>query len=120
MEGIDYILEPVDDEVFKSSVQKYLGYAKIIESEDTPLVHIPNGVQSKRIIIPSQSVYHIFFLDQIICLSAEVNYTRVILKDKSPLSVKITLKNFEVALQACAFFRVHKSHIVNALHIERY
>lgn len=120
LEGIDYILKPVDDEIFKSSVQKYIRYAKLLEAEDAPLLHIPNGIKPKRIMIPSQSGHHIFFLDQIIRLSAEVNYTRVILKDKPPLLVAITLKNFEVALQECTFMRVHKSHIVNTMHIERY
>jgi two-component system, LytTR family, response regulator len=120
LDGIDYILKPVDDEILKSAVQKYIRYSKLIEHDDSHLVHIPNGVKSKRIMIPSQSGYHIFYLDQIIRLSAEVNYTRIILKDKHPLLVAITLKNFEVALQTCGFLRVHKSHIVNTIHIDRY
>jgi two-component system LytT family response regulator len=120
MDGIDFILKPVDDDVLKSAIQKYIRYAKFTEIEDIELLSIPNGIQPNRIMIPSQSGYHLYYLDQLIRLSAEVNYTHIFVKDKPPLLVAITLKNFETALGNVGFLRVHKSHMVNTTHIDRY
>ena len=53
-------------------------------------------------------------------LKADVNYTNIFLVDKTKILVSRTLKEFEAALAAYGFCRVHKSDIINLKYIKSY
>ena len=52
--------------------------------------------------------------DDIIFLTADVNYTQILLADGSKMTVATTLKILEKRFSTCAeFFRTHKSYLIN-------
>jgi two-component system LytT family response regulator len=121
LEAVDYLLKPVEDSVLEKSIQKCLRYIDREKSFIKPTQIIrPEIPNPGKIMIPSQSGYYLLEIQEIIRMAADINYTRIYVKDKPPILVAITLKYFESALKDSGFFRVHKSHLVNLNHIERY
>jgi two-component system LytT family response regulator len=121
LEAVDYLLKPVEEAVLERAIQKCFRYIErergFIHPTQILRPEIPNP---GKIMIPSQSGYYLLEIKDIIRMTADVNYTRIYVKDKPPILVAITLKYFEAALKESGFFRVHKSHLVNLNHIERY
>jgi two-component system, LytTR family, response regulator len=58
--------------------------------------------------------------DEIIRLQAESNYTHIFMKDNKVFVSAKTLKEYDELLQGHGFLRVHKSHLVNSIHIQAY
>jgi DNA-binding LytR/AlgR family response regulator len=58
---------------------------------------------------------------EIILLQADINYTQVHLADGGKMTVATPLKILEKRFAACpAFFRTHKSFLINLNYIENY
>jgi two-component system LytT family response regulator len=55
--------------------------------------------------------------EEIICLEASSNYTKLHLTGKRKLVSARTLKTYQLLLPANSFFRVHSSYLINARHI---
>jgi two-component system LytT family response regulator len=55
---------------------------------------------------------------KIIMLKAEVNYTHFFFQNRKMYTCAITLKHFEKILHDSGFVRVHKSYLVNTIHIQ--
>lgn len=121
LDAVDYLLKPVEDVLLEKAFQKCKRY---LEKERTlqqiPQIIRPDIPEPRKIMIPSQTGYYLLEIGDIIRMTADVNYTRIYVKEKPPILVAITLKYFEAALKEMGFFRVHKSHLVNVIHIERY
>lgn len=121
LDAVDYLLKPVDDVLLDKALQKFKRYIEREKGNYQPtLILKPDIPNPKKIMIPSQSGYYLLEIRDIIRMTADVNYTRIYVKEKPPILVAITLKYFEAALKDLGFFRVHKSHLVNLDHIERY
>jgi DNA-binding LytR/AlgR family response regulator len=70
---------------------------------------IPIG--SRRRILPQE----------VMLLTADVNYTKVFLSDGRRMTVSTTLKILENRLAECAdFFRTHKSYLINLNYIKSF
>jgi two-component system LytT family response regulator len=60
---------------------------------------------------------HFFPVEEIIRLEADRNYTILYLTEKRKFVSAKTLKEYETTLTNHQFLRVHKSHLVNQMHI---
>ena len=58
--------------------------------------------------------------EEIVRLEGESNYTKFFFTNQKPLLTSRTLKEYEEILLNHNFIRVHKSHIVNKLHVVNY
>lgn len=74
---------------------------------------------SNRLVFCIGSKMHAVRQEEIICLSADSNYTNVITADKKHL-IATTMGKLEKQLSPDNFIRVHKSHIVNVDFIQSY
>jgi two-component system LytT family response regulator len=121
LDAVDYLLKPIDDGLLEESIRKFKRYLDRERGlQLPPVISKPEIPNPRKIMIPSQSGYYLLEIRDIIRMAADVNYTRIYVKDKPPILVAITLKYFEVALKGLGFFRVHKSHLINLEHIDRY
>jgi two-component system LytT family response regulator len=58
--------------------------------------------------------------DNIICCTADSNYTNIFLLDGKKITASKTLKDFELLLSHSGFFRIYNSHLINLKYVERY
>ena len=130
--AVDYLLKPVKISELKRTEQRLVerhrlqsvdrqnreicsGYIeRLLES-----VH-PMGGRSRRVTLSHSKGFNVVDMDDIVRLEAERNYTRVYLRSQEYILVARTLTDFENILDADSFARVHKSHVVNLLHLNRY
>src|SRR5262249_31792897 len=70
--------------------------------------------------IPTIDGFILIHLDEVIYCRAEGNYTQFILKDNKKYLASYTLKQYDEILTASAFFRTHRSYLVNLHHVKMY
>ena len=75
---------------------------------------------TKRLALPKDGGYSIIKVETIIRCEASDNYTTFYIKDKKPILVSRTLKEFENMLPKDNFLRVHQSHLINIDKVEEY
>jgi two-component system LytT family response regulator len=117
--AIDYLLKPIDPDVFKAAVEKAM-QNNIEESKKSFEVLSQNKMGFKRIALHSAEGISLVDIAEIIRCESSVNYTRIVMKDGSNVLVTKTLKEYDEMLSEHRFIRVHKSFLVNLLHIKKY
>ena len=118
--AVDYLLKPYSEERFKQAVQKFLErpeekkqQAKAVADDSRA-----SGQSADRVVIKDGAKIRIIPIPEVVRLEADDDYVKVFSKQGNFMK-KQTLKNFEEGLSATHFVRVHRSHLVNIMHIER-
>jgi len=109
----DYLLKPINIKELKQTIKKLLitkDKKVTVKSED----------EVDKIMLPAAHGFDVLLIDNIIRLEAEGCYTRVVLKEGKNVIVSRTLKDFEETVPKEKFLRVHKSHLINLMHIKDY
>lgn len=111
--AIDYLLKPYDEEQLKQAIKRI---EKILQpsSKESQTVKKPLG----KLAVEEDG--EIFYLDpkQIIYIYREEKVSKVI-TDDAAYEVKTPLKDLEARLSSYAFFRIHKSYLVNLDYVVR-
>lgn len=71
-----------------------------------------------KVKLPTNSGFELFSVADIVYLEAQSNYTTVYLTNGKTLLIAKTLKHMEALLPVKLFVRIHKSYLVNAMHIK--
>ena len=119
--ALDYLVKPIDLGELKASLQRYRDrrgtkasaqrVQQALENLKTP------DLGKQKLILQTQEGTLYLPLRDIVRIEGERNYSFVYLtKQKKKLSSK-TVGQLEELLQGKGFFRIHKSHLVNRLHI---
>lgn len=123
--ALDYLLKPVDEAELKKAVERYK--AKRIYAPAGQILfrnfiqNISQGNRDKfKLALADTTEIKYVQTDEIIRLQAESNYTHIFMKDNKIFVSAKTLKEYDELLQGHNFLRVHKSHLVNSIHIEAY
>jgi two-component system, LytTR family, response regulator len=120
--ALDYLLKPIDPDDLSGAVEK----ARIRLSQESPdfteVLAILKSKEEKRFAIPSKEGLVYEYLENIVRLEADSNYTRIFLSSGKQYLIPKTLKDFEKTLcdDAAGFMRLHQSHIVNLSFVSRY
>ncbi|MBK6827920.1 MAG: response regulator transcription factor [Chitinophagaceae bacterium] len=123
--ALDYLLKPVDEAELRKAIERYKAkkiYApagQLLFRNFIQNIAHRNREQFKLALAGTAEVKYVE-LDEIIRLQAESNYTHIHLSGKKTFVSAKTLKDYDEILQGHRFLRVHKSHLVNPLHIESY
>ncbi len=119
--AMDYLLKPIDESEFISTLEKIRLNQSAKESEKRLSILFHN-LQSgpRRICIPDLNGFVYVAVNEIIRCQSNVNYTIIYLADGRKLTVARTLREFEDLLDGGDFFRVHNSHLININYIKRY
>jgi two-component system, LytTR family, response regulator len=109
----DYLLKPINIKELKLTVKKLLR----MKNRKPSVVNTP---ESNKLVVPAAHGFAVFLIEDIVRLEADGCYTKVITQDGKNTIVSRTLKDFEESLPEEAFFRIHKSHLINLKHIKSY
>lgn len=121
--AIDYLLKPIDQSDLVAAVkkaeekmQKEMGLTNI----ENLLHNMRQPAQQQKVALPSHDGYEFEHVNSILYCTAEGAYTRVVLKDKTPLLISKTLGDIEEILPRELFIRIHHSTVVNMNAITHY
>lgn len=123
--ALDYLLKPINGSDLVKAVERYQAKKELAPGgEELYRNFIRNISQGNnkplKLALPGISETQYVALEDILHLQADRNYTRLFFTNgKSFLSAK-TLGEYEKILRESSFIRVHKSHLINSMHIISY
>lgn len=123
--AIDYLLKPLQHESLIGAVDRFVQaeqkYTQLqLKALQQNLNNRDQWMQKKLVLATSEG-HHFIQPDDIVAIKGESSYSRFYLADGSTLLVSKNLKQFEDILEHLpAFFRCHKSYIVNLQHVKRF
>lgn len=122
--AIGYILKPVENEDLIAVVQKAV--QRITEKLDSErnrrlLENLLNpGHVRNRIGIPTEAGLEFVPTDEIVRCEGFQKYTKVHMLGRKETLSSYNIGEFRKLLENYGFFAIHKSHLINLLHIKRY
>ncbi len=121
--AVDYLLKPVNPEQLKEAVIRagnliHDHFNKQMKVLEENLKSVSN--KNKKIILRTTESIHLLDVGNIICCDSDSSYTTVHTVEGEKIIVSKTLKEYEEMLTECGFYRVHKSYLINLLHIKRF
>ncbi|HPI07807.1 MAG TPA: LytTR family DNA-binding domain-containing protein [Saprospiraceae bacterium] len=121
--AFDYLLKPVDTSELQQAVQRFAAERKLKNETGRRYDHLLQNILQKdkaqfTLSIRTLEGVHFLTLSDIVRCEADGNYTCFYLADKKKVMASKPMGEFEALLDPAQFFRVHKSFIVNRLHIQ--
>src|SRR6478672_1809601 len=123
--AVDYLMKPVDEDRLVEAVQrvkKRLSQKKSSGQTDI-LLHNINKVGfplEMRLCLPTQKGFTILKLEEIAYCEAQRSYTIFRLINNKSIIVSKPLFDYDQLLSDTVFLRVHKSYLINLLHVKEY
>lgn len=121
--ALDYVVKPIEPEAFYHAIEKA---KKAVQVSDQQL-KIKNLIQnltgdrkSKKLVLNTQETVHIVDSDDIVRCASDGSYTEVFTTDGKKILLSKKIKEFEELLADLSFFRVHRSHLINLNHVDRF
>lgn len=125
--ALDFLLKPININELQEATkraEKKLGKKSGNDNQRKFEALRSNLIQSDKkftkIAIPTSEGIDFVEADDIIIAQADRSYAQFHMKSGKKIIVSKPLKEYEELLEECNFFRVHKSHMVNLNHIEKY
>lgn len=124
LSALDYLLKPIDKnelsvaikKCVQSMEQKNMGYKM-----DMLLKNIGRqSAMDKTLTLTSTEGVRFIRMKDIVRLEAQGRYTKFYLANKEDILTSRTLGDFEEILSENEFFRIHETHIINLLYIDRF
>lgn len=121
----DYLLKPVDEDRLIEAVQrveKRLEAGKKEERTETLLHNLSKAghPSEMRLCLPTLKGFIILKLEDIIYCEAERSYTIFHLEGNRTVTVSKPLLDYDNLLQDTTFLRIHKSYLINLIHVKEY
>jgi two-component system, LytTR family, response regulator len=118
--ALDYLLKPINPEELIVAVAR-LGERARLEDLDTQVkVLLKNKIKLERLILTTSEGLRFVKTEDIVRCESEGNYTNIFLLNKERILVSKTLKFYAEILPDGLFFRIHKSHLINLMHVKQY
>ena len=123
--AIDYLLKPVDDDLLIDAIQR--AKKRIVEKTGSKNIEtFLHNVQQKhspanmKLCIPSLKGFQVAGLDGILYAEAAGNYTNFYFINQPLICTSKPIHEYEELLSDAGFVRIHKSFLVNLLHVKEY
>lgn len=123
--AIDYLLKPIDDELLIDAVKR--AKKRIVEKSGSKNIETflhnmqqKRSPQNMRLCIPSLKGFQVVELDDILFAEAAGNYTNFYFTNQPFICTSKPIYEYEELLSDAGFVRIHKSHLVNLLHVKQY
>lgn len=126
LSAIDYLLKPFGLQDMVRASEKALSLYELLQlqeqlsgepmQDESPTENTEDGVLS----VHADRKTHLVKMSNIVYLESAGEYVRLHLVDGTKLVTLFRLKNMESELQSSQFMRVHRSYIINLLHISGY
>jgi len=121
--ALDYLLKPVNPTELDTTVAHFFKKRSAkLRSEgiiQNFLHNMSTGENAQqRLAVATTEGTHFVPLADLFRVEAMSNYARIFARNSKPIMVSKTLKDLEESLPSNIFLRIHKSHLVNILHIK--
>ena len=123
--AIDYLVKPVDDELLINAVSR--ARKRIAEKTGSKnigaLLHNlqqRNSPNNMKLCLPSMKGFQVVSLNDILYAESQGNYTNFYFVDQHPICTSKPIHEYEELLADLGFVRIHKSCIINLLHVKEY
>ncbi len=129
--AVDYLLKPLDIIELVAAVDKatfihelksykyqYQDYSKTLSALSENINNLDQRIT--KLTIASSTGFRIISLADIIYLEADSNYSILHMNSGEKIVATKPLKDYETLLNDNNFIRIHKSHIINILHLHEY
>ncbi len=123
--AVDYLLKPVDDELLVDAVKRAV--KNIEEKQPGKLIEtLLHNIQQKqpsqemKLCITSLKGFQVIELKDILYCEASSNYTNFYFTSGSSICTAKSIHEYEELLSDSGFIRIHKSYLVNLLHVKEY
>jgi two-component system, LytTR family, response regulator len=108
--AIAYILKPIQPDDLANAIDK--AHEKLNTQEQY--------AKKSKIAIHNHDSIHLISFDDIVYCKSDGNYTEIHLVDSRCVLASKTLKSIAMSLPGEYFVRIHKSYLINILHIKKY
>ena len=129
LNAVDYILKPIDiDELVIAFDKLYerLNFKRIFKEDHTTYSDLLHQVQHKpaicKIMLKSVNASELVAFADIYFVEAQGSYSRIVFLKENKICEMIMshpLSEYEELLPADMYYRVHKSYIINCMHVEK-
>lgn len=120
--AIDYILKPIDPDLFVEAIEKVKGdLNKYTKDKDIRIDELVTNINSyEKIGLPSIDCIKFVKVSDIVRCESDGNYTKFVFSNNESIIVCKTMKIYEDLLAEHKFIRIHKSHLINVNYIDKY
>lgn len=132
--AVGYIVKPLESETFRRTVERTIqrvlspgiDHERVLVAEKqvniAPDRHTASFINplADKIALPSGKGKYLVPVSEILYCEAQSNYTEIHLVHGKPVTVSKTLKEFEEQLLPKGFVRIHRSHLINLLHLREF
>lgn len=119
-----YLLKPIDIDELVSAVDKVTDTIQNREEFSNTQILAENlkalTNKDQKIVFPQMDGFEVVQISNIIRAEASDNYTTFYLVGGKKYLLSKTLKYYEDMLVGLGFFRSHKSHLINIMHVLKY
>lgn len=121
----DYLLKPVDEDRLIEAVQRVESRLQEGKKDEQAAALLHNLVKSgnpseMRLCLPTIKGFIVLKLEDIIYCEAERSYSIFHLEGNKTITVSKPLLDYDHLLRDTSFLRIHKSFLVNLLHVKEY
>jgi two-component system LytT family response regulator len=119
----DYLLKPIEPQLLLDALQKVRENKSVQpESERMDVIreHLSSDATHKRITLPTLDGFVVEELENILSVEANGNYSWIRLVNGNSFLVSQNIQEYEETLVSGHFFRIHRSHIINLMHVKKY
>ena len=119
--ALDFLLKPIDEDELREAIQRFVSSQKRTspEQKESLLTYSP-GDQNSRMGFADLNGLNFVKVGDIIFCEAESSQTAIHMAGGKKYVVSRTLKDCEDNLTPFDFCRIHKSYVINMLHLEKY
>jgi len=123
--AVDYLMKPVDEDRLVEAVQRVKKRLKqdSATGQTEALLHNINKAGSPlemRLCLPTQKGFTVVKLEEIVYCEAQRSYTLFRLTNNKNIMISKPLFDYDRLLADTFFLRVHKSFLINLLHVKEY
>ncbi len=122
--ALDFLLKPVSPD----DLEKVIDKIRNVLEKDNDYSHIDLLLENirkkadnfKRIALSNSDGIHLLDISDIIRCESDDNYTKFFIKNRKPILISKTLKEYEELLTEHDFVRIHQSHLINLAYVKAY
>ena len=122
--ALDFLLKPIDPDELKKVIEKIKSVVDKNESDIQIELLLENMRKKeekfKRIALSNSNGTFVINVSDIIRCESDDNYTKFFIKNKKPILISKTLKEYDELLSENGFERIHQSHLINMDYLKSY
>lgn len=123
LSALDYLLKPVNPAELDATVAHFFKKRETQLRREGIIQNFLHNMGTgehaqQRLAVATTEGTHFIPLADLLRIEAASNYARIFTRNGKPMLVSKTLKDLEESLPSNLFLRIHKSHLVNLLHIK--